>query len=155
MCDWKIKRVYDSIKPPVWSPASSPSLSESTLVRWAAFSSFAIAQPSTDRAHGARPHSPPAKLHSGKFGNSAADQICWLDWIMKCDGDHGTMVIIIHHCDTSVWLIGWLSRNKSISCLEWPYKVLCVVNILWFWGFEKICQPSREQGNPGESRPIP
>ncbi len=40
----------------------------------------------------------------------ASDQTCWLDWIMKCDGDHH------HHYDTSVRLIEWLSRNKSISC---------------------------------------
>ncbi len=33
------KRVYDSIKPPVWSPASSPSLSESSLARRPAVSS--------------------------------------------------------------------------------------------------------------------
>ncbi len=30
------KRVHDSIKPPVSSPASSPNLSESSLARWAA-----------------------------------------------------------------------------------------------------------------------
>ncbi len=27
----------------------------------------------------ARPYSPPAKLDSDKFGNSTADQTCWLD----------------------------------------------------------------------------
>ncbi len=44
------KRVYDSIKPPVWSPASAPNLSESSLAlaRWAAISGFAVAQPSTE-----------------------------------------------------------------------------------------------------------
>ncbi len=65
------KRVHDSIKPPVWSPASSPNLSLSSLARWAAVSGFARAQPSTVRARYARPHSPPAKLDPDEFGNSA------------------------------------------------------------------------------------
>ncbi len=43
-------RVHVSIKPPVWSPASSPSFSESRLARLAAVSSYATAQPSTIRA---------------------------------------------------------------------------------------------------------
>ncbi len=90
-----VKRVHDSIKPSVWSPASSPSLSESSLARWVAVSGSARAQLSTVRARYARPHSPPAKLDSDKFGKTAADQTCWLDWVMKCDGDH-------HH-HSSLW----------------------------------------------------
>ncbi len=35
------KRVHDSIEPPVWSPASSPNLSESSLAWWAAVPGFA------------------------------------------------------------------------------------------------------------------
>ncbi len=55
------KREHDSIKPPVWSNASSPNLSESSLARWAAASGFD--QPSTVTARYARPH----KLDSDKF----------------------------------------------------------------------------------------
>ncbi len=56
------KRVYDSIYTPVWSPAPSPNLSESSLARWAAVSGFASAQPSTDRARCSRPNSSLGKL---------------------------------------------------------------------------------------------
>ncbi len=73
------KRVHDSIKSPVRSPASPPNLSESSSARWPVVSGFSSAQPSDDPAHCARPHSPPAKLDSNKFGDSAADQTCWLD----------------------------------------------------------------------------
>ncbi len=83
----KFKRVHDSIKPPVWSAAELPNLSESSLVRWDAVSGFARAQPSTVQSRYVRPHSPPANLDSDKFGNSAkTDQTCWIDGIMKCYG---------------------------------------------------------------------
>ncbi|MCP3661316.1 MAG: hypothetical protein GY696_02295 [Gammaproteobacteria bacterium] len=72
------KRVHDSIKPPVWSPASSPDWFESSFAR-GLVSGFASAQPSTVRARYARPHSPPAKLDSSKFGNSRRTKPCWLN----------------------------------------------------------------------------
>ncbi len=37
---------------------------------------------------------------------SAADQTCWLDWIMKCDGGD--------HYGTSVWFIEWLSITRVV-----------------------------------------
>ncbi len=57
----KFKRVLDSIRPPVCSSASSPSLSESSLARWAAVCGFVSAQPSSVRVRYARPHSPPGR----------------------------------------------------------------------------------------------
>ncbi len=41
---------HDSIKPPVWSPASSPNLSESSLVWLAAVCGFAAVSIGRDRA---------------------------------------------------------------------------------------------------------
>ncbi len=73
-------QVHGSIKPPVWSPASSSNLSdESTLARWAAVCGFVALSLDRVRARYDRPHSPPAKLDSDKIGNTAADQTCWLD----------------------------------------------------------------------------
>ncbi len=70
------KRVHDSIRPQVLSPASSPNLSESSY--WLG-GLWSRARPWTDRAHCARAHSPPAKLDLDVFDNSAGDQTCWLD----------------------------------------------------------------------------
>ncbi len=82
-----LKRVHNSIKPPVWSPASAPNLSKSSLARRAAVSGFANAQPSTDRARCAHPHSPPAKLGSDRFGKSAWTKPAGLieSWILWWD----------------------------------------------------------------------
>ncbi len=84
-----VKCVHDSIKPPVWSPASSPNLAESSL---AAVSDFASALPSTLRARYARPHSPPAILTGFRqIRQLAADQTCWLNLIMKCYGGSSSL----------------------------------------------------------------
>ncbi len=68
------KRVHDSIKPPVWSPASLPNLSESSLAQWTAVSDLASAQLLDDRACCALPCSQPANLDSDKFGDEGGYQ---------------------------------------------------------------------------------
>ncbi len=90
MCNGKLLSEFDSIKPPVWPPVSSPHLSESSLARWAAASGLACAQPSTDRIRCARPHRKPAKLDSDKFGKSAVDQTAGLieSWNVMEDRHH-------------------------------------------------------------------
>ncbi len=81
-----------STKPPVASHASSPNLPETGC---SAVSGFASARPSTDGVRCTRPHSPPAKLDSEKFGNSAVGKTCWLDWIMNRDGGSSSSYIIM------------------------------------------------------------
>ncbi len=61
----------------VWSTEGLPNLNPVWRVGCVA-SATLKAYPRTDRARCARPHYPPVKLDSDKFGNPAADQTCWL-----------------------------------------------------------------------------
>ncbi len=96
------KRVHDSIKPPIWSRRFVAKFVWIQFGEWAERSTadcWALAKPET-------------ASHRAQLATTRAYQTCWLDWIMKCEG----IIIIIHHYDACVWLIEWLSRNKSISC---------------------------------------
>ncbi len=94
----------------VWSPADLPNLF-----------GFASAQLSTDRTHSAGPHRPPAKLDTDKFGNSAGDQTCWLDWITECD--RGSSFIAINFCTTY-----WVIFESSCSwCFNWPLRYFSLI----------------------------
>ncbi len=77
------KRMHDSIKPPVWSPASSPNLSESSLVG-VGYKGLAELAPLARPVEGwalakleIAAHR--AKLDTDKFANSSVDRTCWLD----------------------------------------------------------------------------
>ncbi len=134
LCNGKLMRVHDSIKPPVWSPASSQiCLNPAWLGGCGLRPRYAQPRPREGSREG--PHSPTAKLDSvDKFRNPAADLTCWRDWIMKCDGAH---TIIIHSFRTHVVHVSLryflcniaYSSGKPLwfwPCrlhMEWPFVV--------------------------------
>ncbi len=115
------RRVRGSIKPPVWSFASSPDLCESSVVGWAAVSGFV--QPSTNRS---RPSShPPNWIQTNLATPRWTRPVDLILHEMIC----GSSSFIVHHYDTSVWLIERLSRTRVFDASLWYFFLIGLIGV--------------------------
>ncbi len=63
------------------------------------------------------------------------DQTCWLDWVMKCDGDH-------HHHHSSLWyfcMAYWvIMENRVVDISLWYFCVIWLLQQEHRWGFHLV-----------------